>query len=128
MGCAASGPGGVGTNVDRRVHVLSDVNSPPSIVGGYQALETKKEYPEGAREENATGVVWVQCTISATGVPTNIDIETSVNFSLESEAVRVVRSLKFDPAMKEEMPVPARVRIPVIFEDPRRTSSPPQQS
>jgi TonB family protein len=104
------------------------MDSPPSIVGGYQALEAKKQYPEGARREGATGVVWIRCTISATGVPTQINIERSVNFSLESEAVRVVRTLSFEPAIQENMPVPSRVRIPVIFEEPRRPPSPPQQS
>lgn len=118
IGCRSAAP--IGADVERRVHVRNagELEQLPRIIGGYEALEAAKEYPAQAREEEAAGVIWVQCRVTARGWPTRIQIAKGGHFLLESEARRVVQQLRFEPARKNGATIPVTAYIPVIFQRP----------
>lgn len=119
VGCGSSGPV-VGADVERRVYLLEgqDVDQPPEIVGGYAEIERNKSYPSAAEEDEAYGVIWLQCTVSASGVATRIELVEGGHPALETEAVNIIQRLDFRPATKNDAPVRSRIQIPVIFEGP----------
>lgn len=118
-GCGSSGPV-VGSNIEKRVYLIQgqDVDQPPEIIGGYAAVEEIQRYPSAAEEDEAYGVIWLQCTVSASGNATRIQLAEGGHPALETEALNVIQRLDFRPALKDEAPVPAQIQIPVIFQGP----------
>jgi TonB family protein len=118
-GCGSSQPV-VGGDIERRVYLLQgqNVDQPPEIEGGYAQIDSMKTYPSAAAEDDAHGVIWLQCTISAGGVATRVRLARGGHPALETEALNVVQRLNFRPATKDGAPVQSRVQIPVVFEGP----------
>lgn len=118
-GCGSSGPV-VGRNVEKRVYLLEnqDVDQPPKIMGGYAAVEKVKKYPPAAEEDDAFGVIWLQCTVSASGNATRVQLAEGGHPALETEALNVIQQLDFRPALKNGAPIPAQIQLPVIFQGP----------
>lgn len=118
-GCGSSGPV-VGAGIEKRVYLLKGetVGQPPEIVGGYTKVERTKKYPEAAERDDAYGVIWLQCTISASGIPTRVQLAQGGHPALETEALNVIQRLRFRPAQKNGAPVPSQIQIPVIFQGP----------
>ena len=119
-GCGGSTGPVVGKEVERRVYLIQgqDVDRPPEIVGGYAEVENIKTYPSAAEEDDAYGVIWLQCTISASGVATRVQLARGGHPALETEALNVIQRLEFRPAIQDGAPVPAQIQIPVIFQGP----------
>lgn len=118
-GCGSSGPI-VGENVERRVYLVegSEVTQPPEIIGGYAEVEKNKSYPSAAEEDDAFGVIWLQCIVSASGKATRIQLAQGGHPALETEALNIVQRLKFRPALKDGAPVQSVIQIPIIFQGP----------
>ncbi|PQJ33846.1 hypothetical protein BSZ35_03820 [Salinibacter sp. 10B] len=118
-GCGSSGPV-VGADVERRVYVLEGqkVDRPPQIEGGYAEVDRVKKYPPAAEEDDAYGVIWLQCTISASGVATRVQVAQGGHPALETEALNVIQQLDFRPATQGGAPVQSQIQLPVIFQGP----------
>jgi TonB family protein len=118
-GCGSSGPV-VGRGIEKRVYLLKGerVDQPPEIIGGYDEVEKAQKYPKAAEEDDAYGVIWLQCTISASGNPTRIQLAQGGHPALETEALNVIQRLEFRPALSNGAPVPSQIQIPVIFQGP----------
>jgi TonB family protein len=110
----------VGRDIDRRVYLLEGekVDRPPEIVGGYAEIDRIKTYPEAAAQDEAYGVIWLQCTISAGGVATRVQLAQGGHPALETEALNVIQQLDFRPATINGARVQSQVQIPVIFQGP----------
>jgi len=119
VGCGSSGPV-VGRDIEKRVYLLEGetVDQPPEIVGGYAEVETAKKYPSAAEEDDAYGVIWLQCTISASGVATRVQLAQGGHPALETEALNVIQRLQFRPGLKNGAPVQSQIQIPVVFQGP----------
>jgi TonB family protein len=119
-GCASSSGPVVGADIERKVYLLEGqvVDRPPEIVGGYEELERVQEYPQAAEEDDAYGVIWLQCTISASGVATRVQVAEGGHPALETEALNVIQNLDFRPAIKNGAPVQSQIQVPVIFQGP----------
>jgi TonB family protein len=129
-GCGGSSQGYVvGRDVERRVYLLSgqNVDQPPEIKGGYAKLEELKQYPQAAEEDEAYGVIWLQCTISASGIATRIQLAEGGHPALETEALNVIQRLNFRPALKDGAPIPSEIQIPVIFQGPYAPPEKPEK-
>lgn len=118
-GCGSSKPV-VGDDVERRVYLAEGqkVTEPPKIEGGYQRVEELKSYPEAAKRDEAYGVIWLRCTVAASGVATRIRLVQGGHPSLETAAVNVLQRLRFEPAKLNGAPTRARIQIPIIFQGP----------
>lgn len=119
-GCASSSGPVVGADIDRRVYLLQGerVDEPPKIEGGYAELERLQEYPQAAEADDAYGVIWLQCTVSASGVATRVQVAQGGHPALETEALNVVQKLDFRPATQSGAPVQAQIQLPIIFQGP----------
>lgn len=119
-GCGSSSGPVVGRDVEKRVYLVGDqdVGRPPEIVGGYDRVERLKKYPEAAKKDDAWGVIWMQCTVSASGVATRIRLAQGGHPALETAALDVLQQLEFRPATKGGAPMQSKIQIPVIFQGP----------
>lgn len=119
-GCSSSSGPIVGRDVERRVYLVEgqSVDRPPEIVGGYAAVEREKSYPAAAEQDGAYGVIWLQCTVSAGGTATRVQLASGGHPALETEALNVIQRLRFRPAQIGGAPVQSQVQIPVIFQGP----------
>lgn len=129
-GCGSSSGPVVGADIEKRVYLLKgqEVGQPPEIVGGYASVRELTSYPAAAEEDDAFGVIWLQCTVSAGGSATRIRLAEGGHPSLETDALNVVQQLEFRPATKNGAPIDADVQIPVIYQGPYAKSKKKQTS
>lgn len=120
VGCGGSSAPVVGADVGRGVHVVRGqrVDVAPEILGGYATVDSLKSYPRSAAADGAYGVIWLQCTVSASGICTRIQLAQGGHPALETEALNVLQQLEFRPGTSNGAPVPVLVQIPVIFQGP----------
>lgn len=92
-------------------------DSPPSPIGGFEAIQKNVIYPEADREAGHEGTVIVQAFVDKNGnVSDTTAILKSPGFQgLENAAIEALKKTKFKPAMQEEKPVGVYITIPVIF-------------
>jgi TonB family protein len=72
-------------------------------------------YTEKARRAKLSGVVMLSTLVTEEGLPTDIRVEKPLGMGLDESAVECVSRYRFSPAMKEGVPVPARIHIQVSF-------------
>lgn len=93
----------------------------PKIATGeasiYEFLGQNLIYPSYALQHVLDGKVHLQFTITADGIVKNIVVKDGVHISLDKEAVRVIRNLKFSsPPTINGQPTEVCVTLPVRFE------------
>jgi protein TonB len=96
------------------------VEEMPEFPGGWQALlkyiSENIKYPSEAQNNNIQGKVILQFVVNSDGSVDRIEVLRSVHPSLDSEAVRVVKTLpRFKPGKQGGIPVPVWYSLPVIF-------------
>jgi protein TonB len=73
-------------------------------------------YPAIAKENNITGRVFVGFVVDKSGSVTNVKLLRGVDKYLDSEAIRVVKSMpKFSPGRQRGKPVKVQYNIPITF-------------
>lgn len=108
--CAGSEPDGAFSSVP------ADVENPPEMVGGEDALYQELTYPEIAQAARVQGTVVVRALVRPDGEATRVDVVQGIHDVLDQEARRVVREMTFTPGSDGDTPVLAQVRVPVRFE------------
>ena len=95
---------------------------PPAFMGSTDLSEFRKwiyqciYYPVIAQENGIQGRVKVLFTIDCNGVVDNVNILRGVDFVLDREVVRVIKSSpKWQPAKQNGKPVPYTTVISVVF-------------
>jgi TonB family protein len=96
------------------------VNQIPMFPGGAELLgrhiSRNINYPAAAREKGIQGRVVVKFLITSKGVMNSYQIYKSVSPELDSEALRVIKTItRFEPAIIEGKPVSAWYYLPVNF-------------
>lgn len=74
-------------------------------------------YPDYAKENNLQGRVVIGITVNSMGNITNYKIATSIDSSLDNEALKVVKMVPFDfiPAYKKGQAITDEYLLPVTF-------------
>lgn len=72
-------------------------------------------YPRSARKRRVRGTVVISFVVTADGLPADLHLIRSVGRELDESALRAVRRLRFKPATRDGIPVPAHVTIDVSF-------------
>lgn len=98
-------------------YICEDLDTRPFFNGNLsQWLSENVRYPVVAAENGVQGQVVVSFVVERNGSISNIQIERSVDPSLDREAMRVVRAMpKWTPGYKDGVPVRVRFNIPVSF-------------
>lgn len=74
-------------------------------------------YPRLARQKRWEGLVWLRVTVSPQGLVTGLAVEESSGYRvLDQAARRAVLGWRFEPARHGDLPVEAKVRVPVRFQ------------
>lgn len=94
---------------------MEKVDTPPSIIGGMEALAKHIVYPEDAARDGVQGMVIVRVLISATGRIDKASIEKSDSPLLSQAALDAVRNVRFLPGKVGDQPVKCQVMVPVKF-------------
>ena len=92
----------------------------PEYPGGqaelHKFLLKELSYPEEARVNNEIGEVLVGFSVGMDGYVTSVRVLKSVSPSLDAEAVRVVKMMKYwSPGKRNGVPVRAEMSIPINF-------------
>ncbi len=100
--------------------VFVSVEQMPEFPGGMEALRKyiadHIKYPEIAKENEIEGTVVVKFIINRDGTVSKVSVIRGVDPVLDSEAVRVVRTLpKFKPGMNCGRRVKVWFTLPVVF-------------
>ncbi len=99
------------------LQVFSDkeVDQKPGPKGGYRNILSKVRYPAEARKVGATGKVVVKLVVTPKGEGISHYIQSSPHPVLSKEALRVIRSVDFEPGMKNGQFVHSWLAIPISF-------------
>jgi bla regulator protein blaR1 len=73
------------------------------------------EYTEQARRARWGGTVVLSVVIDEKGVPKSIKVVKPLGFGLDEKAIEAAEQWRFQPAMKNGMPVPVRAQIEFTF-------------
>ena len=100
--------------------VFDYVEQMPEFPGGMSALidflSSNIKYPEDAIKQNIGGRVIVMFVVETDGSITNVRVARTVFPSLDSEAIRVVKSMpKWKPGKEKGRVVRVNYTLPVIF-------------
>ena len=96
------------------------VENMPEFPGGdlglMKYIQKNVKYPPIAKEYNITGKVYVSFIVDKSGSVTNVKIVRGVDRNLDSEALRVVKSLpKYKPGKQRGKAVRVMFTIPINF-------------
>ena len=79
-------------------------------------IDTRKIYPEGARERGEEGSVAIIFEVTPEGRSSNMRIVASCGFAeLEQAAIQAVKRARFTPARRGSAAVPATARLTLTF-------------
>jgi len=92
----------------------------PRFPGGPDALSgfltNNLRYPQTAREQSIGGTVYLSFIINTDGSIDSIKVLQGVHWSLDEEAMRVVRDMpKWDPGKQRGKPVKVQITMPFRF-------------
>lgn len=91
-------------------------DSPPSPIGGMEAIQDNVIYPDLARQAGIGGTTIVQVTVNTSGEAVNPEVlRSSGNVSLDAAAMNAATVTSWTPAMKEGSPVRVKIALPVVF-------------
>ena len=91
------------------------VENPPELIGGLEGLQQRIQYPELARRAGIEGTVFVQFVVDENGnVQDPVCVRDPGGQTCE-EALRAVRTSKFQPGRQRGQPVKVRFSLPVKF-------------
>lgn len=87
----------------------------PTPVGGMIAIQKLIQYPESAKKNGIQGTVVISAEIDENGNVTNTKILEGIYPECDEVAVNAIKQVKFNPAIRNNLPVKSEVVIPVSF-------------
>lgn len=105
------------------VEKTTELDKEPQYPGGEMAmmeyLMRNLKYPEKAIEAGKQGRVEVTFIVDEKGNVTSPEVKKSVDESLDAEAIRVVKGMKFTPGRSKGKPVACTFTLPIVFRLPK---------
>ena len=80
-----------------------------------QAVAAELKYPDTARKGEVQGRVELRISVNAAGEVTDVAIEKSLEKACDEAAVKAVRSVRWQPGVKDDKPVASNVLVPIEF-------------
>jgi len=84
--------------------------SPPRLT-----FAPNPEYSKAARKAKLEGIVLLTLIVDENGSPRNVRVTRPLGMGLDENAVAAVQRYRFEPAMRDGNPVPARIAVEVNF-------------
>jgi TonB family protein len=95
--------------------VLWATDSPIEIVGGRDRITELLVYPKSALQNQIEGRVFVRFVIDDRGQMHCLQLISGIREDFNKEALRVVKLLKFRPAIRDGKPVTSSMFLPLVF-------------
>lgn len=116
-------PNGTGSSEEGGIYTTLDVY--PMFPGGPQALllylRTNIQYPALAMKMGVQGEVMVVFMVETDGSVTNVSVTKGISKECDEEAIRVFKTMpRWEPGRRYGKPVRVHIRMPVVFNNPRR--------
>ncbi|MGA3081635.1 MAG: energy transducer TonB [Terracidiphilus sp.] len=73
------------------------------------------EFSDEARRKKIQGTVIVSALVNEEGLATDLRVEKSLGYGLDEKALQCIRKYRFQPAVKDGVPVAARIAVEVNF-------------
>jgi TonB family protein len=86
-----------------------DVSAPRLI------SKVEPQYTDEAKQAKISGTVLLSAVVEAAGNPDNLQVVTGLDPGLDKNAIYAVSQWRFEPATKNNQPVPVQVEIKVNF-------------
>lgn len=93
-------------------------DEPVQLVGGLDSLQSKLQYPIEAVQHGIEGSVIIQVTIDSSGSPLNPRILKGLGYSCNEEAIRLLLSAKYLPAVFRGKNVKTQINFRIKFKLP----------
>jgi TonB family protein len=96
---------------------VADVQVIPKV-----AYAVAPQYPFTLPEAGIHAEVILWTVVHADGTVDELSVESSTNAEFNQSAIDAVKQWKFLPALRDDVPVACRIRVPVEFNKPRPKS------
>jgi len=118
-GCASApeGSSGAAQAPQMKVYELADVQVIPKV-----AYAVAPQYPFTLPTHGIHAEVILWAVVHADGSVAEVSVESSTNDEFNQSAIDAVKQWKFLPALRNDVPVACRIRVPVEFNKPRPKS------
>ncbi len=91
------------------------VEQMPEIIGGLGSIQQQIRYPEIARKAGVEGRVIVQFVVDEQGNVLEPAVVRGIGAGCDEEALRVVRTAKFQPGRQRGKSVKVKMSLPITF-------------
>lgn len=81
----------------------------------YKDLAAHMQYPAEAKEKRITGDIMVSFFVEADSTTSDIRAMKDLGGGTKQEAERLIKGMKFSPAMQNGKPVRQQMMLPVLF-------------
>lgn len=96
-----------------------EYNKGAEYPGGDEALYTKlfreMKYPAEAKEKKITGDLTLSFFVEKDSTVSEVTALNDLGYGTKEEAIRLIKSLKFAPAIQNGQPVRQQMMMPVLF-------------
>jgi TonB family protein len=73
------------------------------------------EFSDEARRKKIQGIAIVSALVTEEGLATDLHVEKSLGYGLDEKALQCIRKYRFQPAVKDGVPIAARVTVEINF-------------
>ena len=80
--------------------------------------DVKPQYTADAFRRRVNGSVFLECVVNREGVPTNVEVVTSLDEELDREALKALSQWRFEPGRKDGKTVSVRIEVQMAFTTP----------
>ncbi len=94
---------------------IPDDRKPPAPIGGFEAVQRNIKYPKAARVSSTEGKVVVNIKIDINGNVAETVILKSAGIALDQAAIDAVKSVKWSPAVKDNLYIESWIGVPILF-------------
>lgn len=91
------------------------VEDQPELIGGLAELQSRIEYPRVAQKAGIEGRVFVQFVVDENGDVINPTVIRGRHPLLDAEALRVIKTAKFEPGRQRGKAVKVQMAMPISF-------------
>lgn len=107
------------------VEVFVIVEKMPELIGGLDGLQASMVYPEIAAKAGVQGRVIVQFIVMPDGSVFDARVVRGIGAGCDEEALRVVRTARFNPGRQRDVAVPVKMSLPITFKLDPAVDRPP---
>lgn len=115
LGLLAQQPIEDGTHRNYKVVTERSAEFPGGNEALYKQLFQSMEYPEEAKTNKVEGDVMVSFMVEADSTTSDVRALSKLGHGTSEEAVRLIKTLKFAPALQAGKPIRQQMMVPVLF-------------